>query len=117
MSPVSTAVSHGQGGARRVTEQVATPPTAVAAPDLAAVTERGAEPAGALARVHQAADRYRAAAAELEAWRQERQAAMLHAKAAGANAHHIAQAAGISDQRTSLILAKATTRPRKPSEV
>ena len=112
MSPVSTPVTEGQG----VTEQAVTPPTAVAAPDLAAVTQRGAEPAAALANVHQAADRYRAAAAELEEWRQERQAAMLHAKAAGANAHQIAEAAGISDQRTSLILARATTRPREPSE-
>jgi len=116
MSSVSTPVSSGQRGGRCVSEQTVTPPTAVAAPDLAAVAERGAERAAALARVHQAADRHRAAAAELEEWRQERQAAMLHAKAAGANAHQIAEAAGISDQRTSLILAKPTTRPRRPSE-
>jgi hypothetical protein len=122
MSPVSTPVGEGKGGGRCVTEQAVTPLTAVAAPDLAAVTERGAEAAAALARVHQAAERYRAAAAELEEWRQGRQAAMVHAKAAGANAHQIAEAAGISDQRTSLILAKATcappppTRPRKASE-
>jgi hypothetical protein len=107
MSPVSTPSVTAKAAAA-ASQQAVTAPTAVAAPDLVAVAERVADPAAALARVREAADRYRAAAAKLEEWRLERQAAVLHAKAAGANAHQIAEAAGISDQRTSLILANAT---------
>ena len=87
-------------------DRAVTPPATAAAPLHDAVAGRVTEPAAALARVHQAAERYRNAAAELEERRQERQAAMLHAKAAGANAEQIAAAAGISAQRMSVILAK-----------
>lgn len=106
-------VSVPEKAAAAASEQAVTVPPAAAAQDLGAVAERTADPAIALARVHQAAELYREAAAKLEEWRRQRQAAVLHAKAVGASAHQIAEAAGISDQRMSLILANAT-RPRKP---
>jgi hypothetical protein len=94
-------------------DRAVTPPATAAAPLHDAVAGRVTEPAAARARVHQAAERYRNAAAELEERRQERQAAVLHAKSVGASAHHIAEAAGISDQRMAWILANCT-RPRQP---
>jgi hypothetical protein len=91
----------------------------VTAKAAAAAREAGAErvtdPAAVLARVHQAADRYREAAAELEERRRARRAAVVHAKDVGASVHQIANAAGISDQRMSWILANAS-RPRQTGD-
>jgi len=47
---------------------------------------------------------YREAAAQLEERRRDRRAAVLHAQAAGASVHQIAEAAGISPQRMSQIV-------------
>jgi response regulator of citrate/malate metabolism len=93
---------------------VSTPSVTAEAPAAAVAVDTVVRPiadqAAALARVHQAADRYREAAAELEQRRQERQAAVLHANAVGASAQRIAEAAGISAQRMSWVLANATRR-------
>lgn len=99
--------------AAAASERAVTAPAPAAAPALDAGAGRVTDPAAALARVHQAADRYRDAAAELEERRRERQAAVLYAKAFGASAHQIAEAAGISDQRMAWILANGT-RQRQP---
>lgn len=112
MLPVSTPSGTAKAAAI-ASERAVTAPTTAAAPARDAVAGRVTDPVAALARVHQAAERYREAAAELEERRQERQAAVLHAKSVGASAHDIAEAAGVSDQRMSWLLANGTRR-RQP---
>jgi len=107
MSPVSTPSATVKVAATP-REHAVTPPATAVARD--AVAERVIDPASALARVRTAADRYRAAAAEVEERRRARKAAMLDAKAVGASAHQIAEAAGITDQRTFWILTNALAR-------
>jgi hypothetical protein len=111
MYRVSTATATATAkAAATASERAVTVLATAAAPALDAASARVTDPAPALARVDQAAERYRDAAAELEERRQERRAAVLHAKSVGASAHQIAEAAGISDQRASWILANGTRR-------
>jgi len=112
MFPVSTPSGITKAAAS-ASERAVTAPATAAVPALDAVAGPMNDSAAALARVHQAAERYRDAAAELEERRRERQAAVLHAKSVGASAHRIAEAAGISDQRIAWILANGA-RPRQP---
>ena len=112
MVPASTPSGTATVAAGASEQAVRAAPATAAAPALDAVAGHATDPAAALARVHEAAKRYRDAAAQLEERRQERQAAVLHAKSVGASAHRIAEAAGIADQRMAWILANGA-RPRE----
>ena len=101
MSPVSMPLARVMAAATPRERAVKPPAAAIA---LDAVAQCAIDPAAALARVHESADRYREAAAQLEERRRDRRAAVLHAQAAGASVHQIAEAAGISPQRMSQIV-------------